>query len=164
MKTTVAVDTKSLAVASVKARLKRRHDLVDAKPVLRKAAKIGEIGKVIADKGYDSEDFLTFITHELHAKPVVDLKYRDKPADKTRGELRKQLKQDFPSRDYPQRNMSETINSTTKRRYNHVIRARKHHTQKTEVLLKYLTRNLTLSKIVEILKDFYKANFFLLLN
>jgi len=157
VKTTVAVDTKTLAVAAVKARLKRRHDLVDAKPVLRKAAKAGRIQKVIADKGYDSEEFLEFITQKLQAEPVVALKYCDKPIEKTRGELRKKLKQDFPEEDYPQRNMSETTNSTTKRRYDHTIRARKTHTQKIEVLLKYLTHNLTLTKIVETLKDFYKA-------
>ena len=162
VKTTVAVDTKTLAVAAVKPRLKRRHDLVDAKPVLRKAGKAGRIRKVIADRGYDSEEFLRFITQELQAEPVVALKYCDKPLEKTHGKLRRKLKQDFPHTDYPQRNMTETTNSTTKRRYSHTIRARKNHTQKIEVLLKYLTHNLSLNKLVEILKDFYKAKKFIL--
>ena len=85
VKTTVAVDTKTLVVAAVKPRLKRRHDLVDAKPVLRKAIKAGRMQKVIADRGYDSEDFLHFITQELQAEPVVALKYCDKPLEKTHG-------------------------------------------------------------------------------
>lgn len=41
--------------------------------------------KVIADRGYDSEDFLHFITQELQAEPVVALKYCDKPLEKTHG-------------------------------------------------------------------------------
>jgi len=60
--------------------------------------------------------------------------------------------------EYHQRSKSETVNSTLKRRYESTIRARKNHTQRTDVLLKILTHNLTLaSSIVEILKDFYRA-------
>ncbi|MFH1835139.1 MAG: transposase [Methanobacteriota archaeon] len=116
VKTTVAVDTKTLVVAAVKPRLKRRHDLVDAKPVLRKAAKAGRIQKVIADKGYDSEEFLEFITQELQAKPVVALKYCDKTIEKTHGKLRKKTETRLPRRRLP----------TTEHERNH-----KQHHQKT---------------------------------
>jgi len=156
VKTTLAVDTRTHCVAAVKTRLKRRHDIIDAKPTLNKARKAGVIQRVVADRGYDSEDLMEYITRKLHAKPVIALKYANKPLEKTRGKIRQQLKQNFPQQEYHQRVQSETTNSTIKRRYDHTIRARNNHTQKQETLLKILTHNLTI-KIVKILKDFYKA-------
>ena len=43
VKTTLVVDTKTQAVASVKPRLKIRHDLIDAESELRKAARLGAV-------------------------------------------------------------------------------------------------------------------------
>ena len=161
VKTTLAVDTKTQVVAAVKLRLNRRHDTVDAQPTLNKARKAGRIHSVVADRGYDSEGLMQYITHKLHARPVIALKYKDKPVRKTHGRIRRQLKADFLQEEYRQRTKSETTNSTIKRRYDHAIRARINHTQKTETLLKVLAHNLTLTKIVETLKDFYRAPSFI---
>jgi transposase len=160
VKTTLAVDTRTQCVAAVKIRLKRRHDTVDAIPILNKARFLGRIQTVVADRGYDSEELMQYIEHEIRAKPIIALKYAKKPLNKTRGEIRKRLKKAFPEKEYHQRSKSETVNSTIKRRYDSTIRARKNHTQRQDILLKILTHNLTLaSNAVEILKDFYKATF-----
>jgi len=156
VKTTLAVDIQTHCVAAAKVRLKRRHDIVDAIPTLNKACRAGKIRSVIADRGYDSESLMQHIQYRLQAKPVIALKYADKPLEKTRGEIRKRLKRDFPEEEYPQRDKSETTNSTIKRRYGSTILARKQHTQKQDTLLRILTHNLMV-KITKILKDFYKA-------
>ena len=157
VKTTYAVDTRTQAVVAVRTRLKRRHDMKDAKPTLQKARLVGKITKVIADRGYDSEDLMTFIKNKLKAQPIIALKNMNKPLEKTRGKLRKQLKQNFPQKEYNQRSKVETVNSTIKRKFGNTIYARTGKTQKQENHLKALTHNLTLAKIAQILKDFYKA-------
>jgi transposase len=114
---------------------------------------------VVADRGYDSEELMQYIEHEIRAKPIIALKHMKKPLKHTRGEIRKRLKKAFPEDEYHQRSKSETVNSTIKRRYESTIRARKNHTQRQDVLLKILTHNLNLaSNIEEILKDFYRAD------
>jgi transposase len=158
VKTTLAIDTRTQCVAAAKIRLKRRHDTVDAVPILNKSRLLGRIQVVVADRGYDSEELMQYIEHEIHAKPVIALKYAKKSLKRTRGEIRKRLKKAFPKEEYRHRSKSETVNSTIKRRYDSTIRARKNHTQRQDVLLKILTYNLTLlNKTVEILKDFYRA-------
>jgi transposase len=158
VKTTLAVDTNTQCVAAAKIRLKRRHDTVDAIPLLNRSRHLGRILSVVADRGYDSEELMQYIEHEIRAKPIIALKNMNKPLKRTRGEIRKRLKKAFPEEEYHQRSKSETVNSTIKRRYDSTIRARKNHTQRTDVLLKILTHNLNLaSNMVEILKDFYRA-------
>ena len=158
VKTTLAIDTNTQCVAAAKIRLKRRHDTVDAVPILNKSRHLGRIQTVVADRGYDSEELMQYIEHEIRARPIIALKHMNKPLKRTKGEIRKRLKKAFPQGEYRQRSKSETVNSTIKRRYESTIRARKNHTQRQEVLLKILTHNLILlSNIVEILKDFYRA-------
>jgi len=157
VKTTFAVDTKSQAVVAVRTRLKRRHDMVDAKPTLKKARLVGRISTVVADRGYDSEDLMAFIKKRLKAQAIIDLKNMGKPLNKTRGIHRRKLKQNFPTETYHQRSKAETVNSTIKRKYGSTIFARNGKTQKQETHLKALAHNLTLAKICEILKDFYRA-------
>jgi transposase len=159
VKTTLAVDTRTQCVAAVKMRLKRRHDTVDAIPTLKRAGKIGKIDCVLADRGYDSEELMQYIEHELRAKPIIALRYAKKPLKKTRGEIRKRLKKAFPEKEYHQRSKSETVNSAIKRKYDSTVRARKNHTQRQEILLKILAYNLNLQTkdLVEILEDFYRA-------
>ena len=154
VKTTLVIDTRTQAVASVKPRLKIRHDLIDAEPELKKAAKLGEVKTVVADKGYDSENLLRFIKWELGAKPAISLKYQDKPLNKTYGGLRRSLKRYFPLKLYHQRSKSESVNSRIKRMFDSTIRARRNHTKRTETLLKVLAHNLTLSGLTEV---FYSA-------
>jgi transposase len=160
VKTTLAIDTRTQCVAAAKIRLKRRHDTVDAVPILRKSRLVGRINIVIADRGYDSEELMQYIEHEIRATPIIALKHMKKPLKRTRGEIRKRLKKAFPQKEYGQRSKSETVNSTLKRRYDSTIRARKNHTQRQEVLLKILAHNLRLAgNIIEILKDFYRAEY-----
>jgi transposase len=157
LKASLAVDTRTQCVAAVKIRCKRRHDLFDAKPTLRKARQIGIIETVVADRGYDSESLMQFIKEELKAEPVIRLKWGETPVERTRGETRKQLRQHFPTQTYHQRSLVETANSSIKRRFDSVVRAKKYHTQKLDTLLKVPTHNLTLNNTLEILKRFLQS-------
>ena len=141
LKATITGDMETQAILSTRLRLKRRHDSVDFKPVLRKTRKLVNMSTVVADKGYDSEENLEFTESELHARAVISLKNRDKPLEKTKGKLRRELKQDFPLDVYHQRNKIETIISVVKRKYGDTIQSRKHRTKKNECYLKLIAYN-----------------------
>jgi transposase len=121
VKASMAIDTSTQCVAAVKIRLKRRHDTVDAIPLLNSSRHVGGIQTVVADRGYDSEELMQYIEHEIRAKPIIALKHMKKPLKSTRGEIRKRLKKAFPKEEYHQRSKSETVNSTLKRRYDSTI-------------------------------------------
>jgi len=140
LKASIAGDMQSQAILSCRLRLKRRHDIVDFKPMLRKIRDT-KPGVVVADRGYDSEDNLVFVKHELKAEPVIALTYREKPIKKTSGRLRRQLKQDFPTDEYRQRSKIETIISVVKRCYGSTIHSRKHRTKKNELYFKLIAYN-----------------------
>jgi len=159
LKTTLAGDMRTQAILSTRLRLKRRHDSIDFKPVLRKANKLANISTVVADKGYDSEENMQFTALELHAKPVISLKNRDKPLDKTKGKLRRELKQDFPLEIYHQRSKIETIISVVKRKYGDTIQSRKHRTKKNECYLKLIAYNCqkAINKLETLIKGFLQS-------
>lgn len=50
------------------------------------------------NRGYDSEDLMTFIKGKLKAEPIITLKNINKPLEKTKGKNRRKLKQDFPAK------------------------------------------------------------------
>jgi len=159
LKTTIVGDMSTQTILAVRLRLKRRHNNVDFKPVLRKASKIVNMSTVVADKGYDSEENMQFTASELHAKAVISLKNRDKPLDKTKGKLRRQLKQDFPLETYHQRSKIETIISAVKRKYGDTIQSRKHRTKKNECYLKLIAYNCqkAINKIETFIRGFLQS-------
>jgi hypothetical protein len=159
LKASLAGDMKSQAILACRLRLKRRHDSIDFKPVLRKIRDT-KPSTVVADRGYDSENNLRFVEQELDATGVISLRNRDKPLEKTKGELRRQLKQDFPQEVYRQRSKIETIISVIKRKYGSTIHSRKHRTKKNELhfkLIAYNCRRLINTIKTLLIKGFYKA-------
>ena len=140
LKASIAGDMRSQAILACRLRLKRRHDIIDFKPTLRKIRDTHP-ASVAGDRGYDSEDNLVFVKHELGAKPAISQKYAGKPLAKTTGELRKQLKEDFPEEIYTQRSKIETIISVVKRCYGSTIHSRSHRTKKNELYFKMIAYN-----------------------
>lgn len=141
LKVSLAGDMKTQVILGTRLRLKRRHDIVDMKSVLRKVRKHAGISIVVADRGYDSEEKFEFVKYELGARPVILLKNMDKPIDKTKGLLRRELKQDFPLETYHQRSKIETIISSVKQKYGGAIHSRKHRTKKNELYFKLIAYN-----------------------
>ena len=154
LKVSLVGDMGSQAILAVKSRLKRRHDNVDFKPTLRKIQDTTP-AVVVADKGYDSEDNLCFVKHELRAEPVISLKYRDKPLEKTKGMLRRGLKQEFPLDVYHQRSKIEAIISVVKRCYGSTIHSRKHRTKKNELYFKLIAY--TCRRVIKLIKTLTKG-------
>jgi hypothetical protein len=123
-----------------KIRKKRRHDCSDFMPMFNKVKNL-DFDFFVADKGYDSEKNHKAI-FEVGKESLISLKNRKVPIYKTKGRYRKKVKREFEYGLYTQREITESIFSSLKRKYGSKLRARKYKTQKTELLFKILAYNI----------------------
>ena len=134
-----------------KIRKKRRHDCSDFLPMFNKVKNI-DFDFLVADKGYDSEKNHSAV-FQAGKQSLISLKYMDLPIRKTRGTYRKKAKREFEYGMYTQRELTESIFSSLKRKYGSKLRARKFKTQKIELLCKILAYNVerAVRSIIEML-------------
>ncbi|MBU1111590.1 MAG: transposase, partial [Nanoarchaeota archaeon] len=71
MKTTFIVDIKRYLILLCKMRKKTRHDTIDAKPMLKKLAKIYSPEILYADRGYDDNTIFKISFEILGAYPLI---------------------------------------------------------------------------------------------
>lgn len=123
-----------------KIRKKRRHDCVDF-PLMWNKVKNLDFDFLVADKGYDSE-----VNHkavfDAGKDSLISQKYAHLPIHKTGGRYRKKAKREYEHGLYTQRELTESIFSSLKRKYGSKLRARKFKTQKMELLFKILAYNI----------------------
>ena len=164
LKLSMAADMNSQVILSTRMRLQRRHDSIDLETVLQRAKDVVDMSAVVADKGYDSEENLSFIEEKLHARAVISLKNIDKPLKKTKGKRRRKLKRRFPKRLYRQRSKAETVFSVVKREYGETILSRTQRTKKNECYFKLIAYNTkkAINKLetLTVIEGFYRANSF----
>lgn len=123
-----------------KIRKRRRHDTVDFLPMWNKVKHL-DFDFFVADKGYDSEENHKAV-FEAGKDSLISLKNADLPIYKTGGVHRKKAKREFEIGLYTQREITESIFSSLKRKYGSKLRARKFKTQKIELLFKILAYNI----------------------
>lgn len=133
-------DMKSQLLIAVKIRKKTRHDNVDFKPCVNKAARAVKIDVVLGDKGFDAQKNHTLV-HKHGALFIAPLKNADVPIWRTKGEDRKKLKRYFPKKKYNQRSKCETIFSVVKRKTGDFVTAVRFGMQKIELLCRFLAYN-----------------------
>ncbi|MBU0459534.1 MAG: IS5 family transposase [Nanoarchaeota archaeon] len=123
-----------------KIRKKRRHDCSDFMPMFNKVKHL-DFDYFVADKGYDSEENHKAI-FEAGKDSLISVRRKDLPIYKTKGTYRKKAKREFEYGLYTQRELTESIFSSLKRKYGSKLRARKYKTQKIELLCKILAYNI----------------------
>ena len=90
----VASDLDKQLILAVKSARGKRSDAKSMIPLLKKIKPISsQIGSVHADRGYDADYNFQYITEELHAEPLIKLKNKNTPINRTRGQYRKKAKQ-----------------------------------------------------------------------
>jgi hypothetical protein len=119
-----------------------RHDNVDFKPIVTKAAEIKSLSIVVADKGYDSEENHELVRGDLKAYSIIPPRYQDVPIWKTYGRYRKQMKRGYSKVLYNQRNKDETIMSVIKRLFGEHITSRLIRTQNRELTFRCIAYNM----------------------
>ena len=142
MKTTFVVDIKNYIILLVKVRKKQRHDLIDAKPLIRKLAKYYGPDILYADRGYDDNELFKMSFEELGAYPLIFQKNQNVPKHRRKGYYRKITFEVFDYGRYLQRNKIETLNSMFKRKFGSNVKSRKDKLQKFEILTRVIAYNI----------------------
>lgn len=136
MQTNVCAEVRRLIVA-VRLRRKQRNENIDV-PYLMEHSKQLKITAFLGDKAYDSRK-----NHELAEKYgssfIAPIKNRER--SRVYGYKRRMLSKKFPSKIYHQRVIIESIFSAVKRRFGHVLLAKKFGSQKNELLFKFIAYN-----------------------
>ena len=141
MKTTFIVDIESYCILLCKMRKKARHDVIDAKPMIKKLAKHYNPEIFYGDRGYDDNNIFKLCFEELEAYPLILQRRLDVPKYKRKGEYRKQTIDVFDYGQYLQRNKIETVNSMIKRRFNSNVKSRTDNLQKIEIIARVIAYN-----------------------
>ena len=138
MQTVVAADVKQRLVAAIRLRRKKRNENIDVPYLMEQSSKQLKITAFLGDKAYDSRK-----NHEGAEKYGAEFISPIKNRERSRiyGYQRKRLAKDFPSEIYNQRVIIESIFSAIKRRFGHIIYAKKFNAQKNELLFRFIAYN-----------------------
>jgi hypothetical protein len=142
MKTTFVVDIENYLVLLVKMRKKSRHDIIDAKPLIRKLAKHYEPEVFYADRGYDADSIFELCFEKLKAYPLILQRRLNVPKWRRKGRYRKETFDVFDYGEYLQRNKIETLNSMIKRRFSSNVKSHHDKLQKVEIFTRVIAFNI----------------------
>jgi transposase len=120
---------------TLKVRTKPRHDVIDAKPLMKKT---GKIRKLLGDTGYDSENMHEYC---LYKRVQTIIKPRK---NVRRGWARKKQMKNYTEEEYHQRSLIESGFGSLKRKYGGSVLAKKSKGVKTEIYCKAIAHNLRL--------------------
>lgn len=142
MKTTFVVDIENYFILLVKMRKKTRHDVIDAKPMIKKLALHYEPDVFYGDRGYDADSIFKLCFEKLKAYPLILQRRLDVPKHRRKGTYRKQTFDVFDYGEYLQRNKIETLNSMIKRRFGSNVKSRTDKLQRVEILTRVIAYNI----------------------
>jgi transposase len=142
LKMSVIVEIEHYLILRFKIRKKARHDLMDAKPMIKKLAKQYEPEVFYGDRGYDDEKLFKLVFEELGAYPLILQKRLDVPKYKRKGAYRKKTFGEFDYGEYLQRNKVETAFSILKRKFGFSIRSKDVKNQKIEAMCRIVAYNI----------------------
>jgi IS5 family transposase len=142
MKTSFIVDIESYIILLCKMRKGRRHDIIDAKPLIRKLANNYSPEQFYADRGYDDNELFKQVFEQLGAYPFILQKRLNVPIRKRKGTYRKKMISSFDYGEYLQRNKIETCNSMFKRRFGSKVKSKTVRCQKIDICLRIVAYNI----------------------
>ena len=142
MKTTFVVDIENYFILLVKMRKKTRHDVIDAKPMIKKLALHYEPEVFYGDRGYDANSIFKLCFEKLKAYPLILQRRLDVPKHRRQGRYRKETIDIFDYGEYLQRNKIETLNSMIKRRFNSNVKSHKDKLQRVEIFTRVIAYNI----------------------
>ena len=125
-KHSIVVDPKTKAIAASSSNRRYESDNKTFIPLMKKAAEMVKIGKILADKGYDPERNHRFARERLHAESIIPVRNEGVPIWRTHGRWRKLMKTDFPLSEYHKRSLVETVNSVEKRKFGSTLGSKRH--------------------------------------
>ena len=140
LKWVVVVETKHQLLLAQIAKRGPYNDCALLRPLLDMAHQVMPASLVLADAEFDSERNHKHIREVHHMQSIIPAK-RGKKTWKLKG-VRAQMKSNFPSKKYCQRNLIETVFSVVKRKFSTGAPGRSLATQALQALLLGLAYNL----------------------
>jgi len=141
IKNAVSVDTDTHAVISMLPSREHTNDFANFIPLAKKSGRVVNIGTVVADRGYDSEENNRFVRYHMKARNVIRVRM-DRKCKRRHGRLRRELVKDIDWETYGRRNMIETMFSVIKRKFGDTLYSRSLRLQKKELKLLCIVYNL----------------------
>lgn len=142
MKLSLVVDIKQYFVIACRANESRRHDVIDAQPLLRDAFQRCKPKLIYADRGYDDQKIFNLIAEESEAYPLILQKNINAPLHRREGFFRRHFWQTFDYGLYGNRSQIETANSIIKRRFGNNILAKSRTMQNLDAFLRIIAFNI----------------------
>ena len=132
IKLNTAFDVETNKFCSARVRMRPRHDIIDAKKLLRPFRPEA----VLADKGYCSDDLFRFIDR-MRSRVLIPLKKNMKLKL-----FRRRIQKMFDEKLYHKRSRVESAFSAIKRKYGHSVSSRRAQTIRSEVYGRLVCHNL----------------------
>ena len=148
VKQQAVIDVESQMILALSFRYGPCNDFRDGVPVLAKAASTFNIGTVLADKGYDSEEIRRFIIKEMKAGTQIPTRKASRLAGELKGLYRRTQSSTFDENVYHQRSLVETMHSVSKRIMGEAVRARSKDGQWKELVIRGIAYNAWRASII----------------
>ena len=138
LKLSIAVDTRTKKIVSLRLRAKKSHDIKDAKYLIKQLP--SKPNKLVADKGYDAE-WLHNYCRDRGIKAVIPIRNYGKPrVGVTR--LRYTSMKSFRKQTYHRREMVESVFGAFKRKFGASVSCLSAQTRRAEVYCRAIAHNI----------------------
>lgn len=138
LKISIAIDTKTKKILSLRLRTKMRHDIKDAKYLIKRLP--NKPNKLVADKGYDA-DWLHRYCLEREIKTCIPIRDYGKKYNPRRT-LRMRLAKQITQKTYGRREIVESIFKAIKCKFGASISSTKISAQRAEAYCRAITHNI----------------------
>jgi len=147
LKLSMAVDTRTKKILSIRLRSKRAHDVKDAKYLINHLP--SKPYRIIADKGYDA-NWLHRYCVQKGIRTCIPVRNYGTP--NYRNTLKKRLAKDIKQKTYGRRNMVESTIKSFKGKFGASVSAVNITTQRAEVYCRAIAHN-----IINVMTDIFNA-------
>ena len=139
LKLSIAIDTRTKKIVSLRLRAKSAHDIKDAKYLIKRLP--SKPKKIVADKAYDAE-WLHQFCKDKGIKAVIPVRNFGKPrVGITR--LRYTSQEKFRNRTYHRREMVESVFGAIKRKFGASVSSLSAHTMRAEIYCRAIAHNIS---------------------
>jgi hypothetical protein len=139
LKLSIAVDTRTKKILSLRLRAKSAHDIKDAKYLIRNLP--SRPRKLIADKGYDA-NWLHKYCHENSIVSIIPARDYGKNKIPRAMAHRNKGKRDFNIRTYHRREIVESVFGAFKRKFGASVSSLSAHTRRAEIYCRAIAHNI----------------------
>jgi hypothetical protein len=143
LKTSLVFDIDNYFILLCKTGKSKRHDTKDAKPLIKKLAKLYKNIEIFyADRAYDDEKIFKLVYEILGAYPLILQRRINIDNHRRQGYYRKKMFKVFDYCEYLQRSKGETGNSMIKKRFSTSIKSRETKIQKRDLFARIIAFNI----------------------